>query len=58
MRREVWPYLLRVVDWHEDLDSKIPQLREIYFKDLEEWKCIEADVVKLDQEAFKAGIFF
>lgn len=57
MRKDVWPYLLRVVDWHEELNSRIPKIRETYFRDLEEWKFVETDVIKQDQEAFKAGIF-
>ncbi|CAK5078559.1 unnamed protein product [Meloidogyne enterolobii] len=42
LRAQSWPYLLRIVEWHEDLDKyKIDFLRKEYEKDSNEWMEIE-----------------
>uniref|UniRef100_A0A915LP95 Rab-GAP TBC domain-containing protein n=1 Tax=Meloidogyne javanica TaxID=6303 RepID=A0A915LP95_MELJA len=42
LRAQSWPYLLRIVEWHEDLDkNKIDFLKKEYEKDSNEWMEIE-----------------
>uniref|UniRef100_A0A915NMZ5 Rab-GAP TBC domain-containing protein n=1 Tax=Meloidogyne floridensis TaxID=298350 RepID=A0A915NMZ5_9BILA len=42
LRAQSWPYLLRIVEWHEDLDkNKIDFLKKEYEKDSYEWMEIE-----------------
>lgn len=43
LRTQVWPYLLRLVNWHEDLDiERLGQIENEYKADLEEWVELES----------------
>lgn len=43
IRAQAWPYLLRVVEWHEDFetDDRLANMKERYRADTEEWLKIE-----------------
>ncbi|KAL7070414.1 hypothetical protein ACQ4LE_010316 [Meloidogyne hapla] len=46
LRAQSWPYLLRIVEWHEELDNnKIDLLKKEYEKDSNEWLEIEKNFV-------------
>ena len=57
LRALSWPYLLRVVEWHEELDKdKIDILKREYEKDSNEWLEIEKNFLSTSLQ--KNGLFF
>ncbi|GMT19332.1 hypothetical protein PFISCL1PPCAC_10629 [Pristionchus fissidentatus] len=55
LRRQVWPYLLGVFEWSESPEPKTTQVTEKYRNDVEEWRVLEAEVRRRDEEAFNAA---
>lgn len=55
LRFEAWPYLIKVVPWDKELDELLPDMEEKYTRDLQKWGTIEEEVIRRDQEAFKAA---
>uniref|UniRef100_A0A914HCA6 phosphorylase kinase n=1 Tax=Globodera rostochiensis TaxID=31243 RepID=A0A914HCA6_GLORO len=44
LRAQVWPYLLRLVDWHEDFGRvELDAVGETYRRDLGEWTRVEGE---------------
>jgi len=52
LRAEIWPYLLRLVEWHEELKDHTNTWRKNYSRDLLSWQSIEAVVIRKDAEKF------
>ncbi|GMR42503.1 hypothetical protein PMAYCL1PPCAC_12698 [Pristionchus mayeri] len=55
LRRQVWPYLLGVFEWTENPEPKTTLFTEKYRDDVEEWRILEAEVRRRDEEAFNAA---
>ncbi|VDN54995.1 unnamed protein product [Dracunculus medinensis] len=55
LRKQIWPYLLGLLKWKEDLVDKLGILTAKYNDDIEKWKKIELIVQKKDKEALAAG---
>uniref|UniRef100_A0A0N5AVY8 Rab-GAP TBC domain-containing protein n=1 Tax=Syphacia muris TaxID=451379 RepID=A0A0N5AVY8_9BILA len=55
LRRQTWPYLIKLLNWDEDLEAKVPGLEEQYESDFDAWKKMETKVLARDQEEFTAG---
>lgn len=58
LRRQIWPYLLGVFEWTENPEPKTTLFTEKYRDDVEEWRVLEAEVRRRDEEAFNAGWSF
>ena len=55
LREEAWPYIIKLVNWSEELPDLLPIMEERYTQDLQRWGTIEEKVIQRDQEAFKAA---
>ncbi|KAH7731731.1 Protein TBC-8 a [Aphelenchoides avenae] len=55
IRKDVWPYLLELLSWDEEIDTKLALYKERYDRDVDEWHSVEEVVIQRDQEAFKAA---
>jgi hypothetical protein len=55
LRPKVWPYLLKLIPWDEDIEDYLPEWRAKYEKEVTEWSEIESEVVKRDCEQFQMG---
>jgi hypothetical protein len=55
LRVEAWPYIIKLVNWSEELPDFLPVMEERYTQDLQRWGTIEEKVIQRDQEAFKAA---
>ena len=55
LRRQAWPYLLRLFAWDEDPEPKTSSFTKRYREEVEEWRLLEAEVRKRDEEAFIAA---
>ena len=58
MRIHVWPYLLRVVEWHEDLGmDKLAAIKKAYERDTAEWMEIERELAQREKETASQGFY-
>ena len=59
IRAQAWPYLLRVVEWHEDFetDDRLANMKERYRADIEEWLKIELAMKEKEKDG-QGGICF
>lgn len=55
LRVEAWPYIIKLVNWSEELPEYLTVMEEKYTQDLQRWGTIEEKVILRDQEAFKAA---
>uniref|UniRef100_A0AC34PUH8 Small G protein signaling modulator 1 n=1 Tax=Panagrolaimus sp. JU765 TaxID=591449 RepID=A0AC34PUH8_9BILA len=55
IRYDVWPYLIKMVPWDKRLEDVLPEMEDQYTTDLQTWGTIEEEVIRRDQEAFKAA---
>ncbi|VDO92333.1 unnamed protein product [Heligmosomoides polygyrus] len=55
LRRQAWPYLLKLFRWDEDPEPKISEFTTKYREDVENWRVLEAEVRRQDEEDFLAA---
>ncbi|PIC42516.1 hypothetical protein B9Z55_009569 [Caenorhabditis nigoni] len=55
IRRMAWPYLLGLFEWNEYPEGRFEQFTKQYWEDIEEWRVLEAEVRRRDEEAFRAA---
>lgn len=55
IRRMAWPYLLGLFEWSENPEGKLEQFTKQYWEEIEEWRVLEAEVRRRDEEAFRAA---
>ena len=55
LRRRAWLYLLKVLNWDEEVEDKLDGYESNYGKDCETWKKIEEEVTMRDEAVFHAG---
>ena len=55
IRRMAWPYLLGLFEWAEYPEGRLEQFTKQYWEDIEEWRVLEAEVRRRDEEAFRAA---
>ncbi|CAJ0583161.1 unnamed protein product, partial [Mesorhabditis spiculigera] len=54
LRRRCWPYLIGLFAWQEEIEPKTTQFTQVYRDDVEKWRVWEAEVRRLDEEAFNS----
>ncbi|KAE9418917.1 hypothetical protein Angca_002346, partial [Angiostrongylus cantonensis] len=55
LRRQIWPYLLKVCRWDEESEPKLAEFTRKYSEDGENWRVLESEVRRLDEEEFNAA---
>ncbi|KAK6020149.1 hypothetical protein OSTOST_14203, partial [Ostertagia ostertagi] len=55
LRRQAWPYLLKLFSWDEDPEPKMTEFTTKYREDVDSWRVLEAEVRRQDEEDFLAG---
>jgi predicted adenine nucleotide alpha hydrolase (AANH) superfamily ATPase len=56
LRPLTWPYLLRVVEWHEDLDvGNMDTIKKDYERDTTEWLEIELELIEMEKNGNGGG---
>ncbi|CAJ0943055.1 unnamed protein product, partial [Mesorhabditis belari] len=55
LRRRCWPYLIGLFSWDEEMEPKTTNFTEKYRQDVEKWRLWEAEVRRLDEEAFNSA---
>ncbi|KAI6201561.1 Small G protein signaling modulator 1 [Aphelenchoides besseyi] len=53
LRRDVWPYLLQLIPWKEEVGDYLDNWRHLYVAETRIWGEIETEVIKRDCEQFK-----
>uniref|UniRef100_A0A158P9H1 Rab-GAP TBC domain-containing protein n=1 Tax=Angiostrongylus cantonensis TaxID=6313 RepID=A0A158P9H1_ANGCA len=52
--KTIWPYLLKVCRWDEESEPKLAEFTRKYSEDGENWRVLESEVRRLDEEEFNA----
>ncbi|CAD6194101.1 unnamed protein product [Caenorhabditis auriculariae] len=55
LRRQAWPYLLGLYAWTEAPEPKTSEFTAKYREEVDEWRILEAEVRRRDEEAFIAA---
>ncbi|KAK6035259.1 hypothetical protein COOONC_27236 [Cooperia oncophora] len=55
LRRQAWPYLLKLFSWDEEPEPKMTEFTAKYREDVENWRVLEAEVRRQDEEDFLAA---
>ncbi|CAB3402709.1 unnamed protein product [Caenorhabditis bovis] len=55
LRRQAWPYLLGLFEWSESPEYRMETFTQKYREEIEEWKILEEEVRRRDEEAFIAA---
>ena len=56
LRPQIWPYLLRIVDWHEEMGlEKLAKMKMEYERDCLEWMEIERELAFKEREREQHG---
>nr|CDJ89035.1 RUN and RabGAP TBC domain containing protein [Haemonchus contortus] len=55
LRRQAWPYLLKLFDWDEEPEPKMTEFTKKYREDVDSWRVLEAEVRRQDEEDFIAA---
>uniref|UniRef100_A0A8R1EKJ3 Rab-GAP TBC domain-containing protein n=1 Tax=Caenorhabditis japonica TaxID=281687 RepID=A0A8R1EKJ3_CAEJA len=55
VRRMAWPYLLGLFEWDEHPEAKMEEFTQAYWQEIDEWRVLEAEVRRRDEEAFRAA---
>ncbi|WKX99578.1 hypothetical protein Q1695_014451 [Nippostrongylus brasiliensis] len=55
LRRQAWPYLLNLFHWDEDPEPKMTEFTTKYRDDVDQWRVLEAEVRRQDEEDFIAA---
>ena len=51
LRAQVWPYLLRLIDWNEELDNdRLKKMTEEFDKDLKDWTEMEKRIETMREQ--------
>ncbi|PAV68793.1 hypothetical protein WR25_20972 [Diploscapter pachys] len=55
LRRQAWPYLIGLFKWDENQEPKTGEFTKKYRREVDDWRVLEAEVRKRDEEAFIAA---